>query len=334
MRSGQDNRKQAIEYRPGLLEPFKQSIARREHLDCWTDFPDIMWGLGFEMDCGSSFEEYKKRCGIEIGFTGSDEARNRMILSAMEHAERQVVGNYLFSEWRYCTHWAYDQDEWDYDFLEGLILLLERKYKEEALNMDILNSAICFAVEMHAGATRKGTDIPYIVHPLEAAAIASALTNDREVIAAAVLHDTVEDTPATREQIEKMFGDRIARLVAAESEDKMKDRPAADTWQERKQATIDHLKACGDKDVKIIALADKLSNLRAIHRDCERLGDNLWSRFNQKDPAKHGWYYASFLDTCKEFKDSDVYREYQYLINATFPGADRGKKEEGIEHGK
>ena len=95
---------------------------------------------------------------------------------------------------------------------------------------ELLDRAIVYAVKAHEGQFRKGTDIPYILHPLEAAAIVGTMTADEAVIAGAVLHDAVEDTDATVEEIRERFGERVAALVAAESEDKRSDLPAASTW--------------------------------------------------------------------------------------------------------
>ena len=80
-------------------------------------------------------------------------------------------------------------------------------------NLNLVSRAVIFAAAAHDGQVRKGTDIPYIVHPMEAAAIAAGLTNDPEVIAAAVLHDVVEDTGTTKNELEAEFGSRVAELV-------------------------------------------------------------------------------------------------------------------------
>lgn len=105
----------------------------------------------------------------------------------------------------------------------------------------LIDKAIIFAAKAHQGTTRKGKKRPYILHPLEAMTIVAGLTDDEEVIAAAVLHDTVEDTDTKPAEIASIFGDRVAELVMAESEDKMVDLPATASWEARKQATIDHL---------------------------------------------------------------------------------------------
>ncbi len=193
---------------------------------------------------------------------------------------------------------------------------------ENKIDTSLVTKAVAFAAKAHDGQVRKGTDIPYIVHPMEAAAIAAGMTNDQDVIAAAVLHDTMEDAGVSREQIEIEFGPRVAELVAAESENKREDQKAEDTWQIRKNETIEHLRRCTDMDVKILALADKLSNLRAIYRDFCAIGDKLWERFNQNDPAMIGWYYRSFKETCVELDKTTAYAEYVELLDKTF-----GKKD-------
>lgn len=156
----------------------------------------------------------------------------------------------------------------------------------------VLEKAIAYAAVKHSGTMRKGTTTPYIVHPMEVAAIASCLTDDEEVLSAAVLHDVLEDTHTTKQELVQIFGQRIADLVADESENKREERPAEETWRERKAETIRHL-AQTSHEARIIALADKLANMRAIERDYEALGDQLWQRFNTKDKADHAWYYAN-----------------------------------------
>ena len=80
----------------------------------------------------------------------------------------------------------------------------------------MVEKAIIFASEAHKGMLRKGTDIPYIVHPMEAGAIAASITSDKEIISAAILHDTLEDTSVTAEDIEREFGKEVLRLLFVE----------------------------------------------------------------------------------------------------------------------
>ena len=184
--------------------------------------------------------------------------------------------------------------------------------------MDILDKAIIFATKAHSGSFRKGTTIPYIVHPMEAASIVATMTDDKEIIAGAVLHDTVEDTDATLEDIKREFGERVADLVSAESENKREELPSEDTWKIRKQETLDHLKNHASIEAKMITLGDKLSNIRAIYRDYTTLGDKLWARFNQKDKSEHAWYYKSIAENLTELKDTFAYKEYLDLVNKVF----------------
>lgn len=184
--------------------------------------------------------------------------------------------------------------------------------------MGVLEQAIAFAAEAHAGTCRKGTSVPYIVHPMEAAAIAASMTADHSVIAAAVLHDVTEDTNFSVEDIRARFGDRIASLVAAESENKREKLPAEATWSIRKQETIAHLQSTASIEVKMIALGDKLSNIRAIYRDQLAIGDALWERFHQKDKAQHKWYYSAIADALSELKVHPAWQEYHELVQKVF----------------
>lgn len=183
--------------------------------------------------------------------------------------------------------------------------------------MDIVDKAIIFAVNAHSGDVRKGTDIPYIVHPIESCAIAASITNDKEIIAAAVLHDVVEDSDFTKEDLLREFGKRVTDLVCSDTEDKMRDISAEKSWKLRKQATLDFLDK-STKEEQIICLSDKLSNMRAIYRDYNRLGDKLWERFNQKDKLEHFWYYNGIANRLTFLKETEAYKEYAKLMNKVF----------------
>lgn len=185
-------------------------------------------------------------------------------------------------------------------------------------DFNILEKAIAFATQAHHGLTRKGTQTPYILHPMEAAVIVSSMTNDVEVMSAAVLHDVLEDTNTTVEQLRAEFGNRITDLVSAESENKREGESAAKTWRIRKQETIDDLRQETRLEVKMIALGDKLSNIRAINWDYQSLGDALWERFNQKDKTQIRWYYQSVADAIKELSEYPAWKELNDLIKKTF----------------
>lgn len=193
---------------------------------------------------------------------------------------------------------------------------ISRMLKESRL--PLFERAAVFAAAAHQGTTRKGGRIPYLSHPVEAAAIVSEMTDDDDVIAAAVLHDVVEDTDVTLEDLSVYFGERIAGLVANESENKRRDLPPESTWMIRKQEMIDFLRTKADRNAKILALADKLSNLRSIARDTAHYGDVFWDRFHQKDKKMHAWMYRQVAEAVKELQEYEAWKEYDWLIRHVF----------------
>ena len=153
--------------------------------------------------------------------------------------------------------------------------------KEVEHNM--IKEAAEFADRAHQGVFRKGTEIPYITHPMETAAIVTAFTDEPEMIAAALLHDVIEDAGVTREELEEKFGPRVAFLVDGESEDKSK------SWVERKGATVERLKtSLGSKD----------------HSCCHK---------DRKNPAFH-FSHSLLLLTKYSFTQHHVF----FIINVAF----------------
>lgn len=186
--------------------------------------------------------------------------------------------------------------------------------ENKPLNTDFLDRAIVFAVRAHAGTERRGKGFPYIVHPLEAMAIAATMTSDQEILAAAALHDVVEDTDVTLSEIRAQFGDRVASLVQTESDrlDEGMD------WQERKLDSLRRLAATG-RDGQIVALGDKLSNMRAIARDYTSKGESFWDLFRVKDKSVHSWRYHALVDAFSELRDTYAFQEFRFLVNRVFP---------------
>lgn len=181
----------------------------------------------------------------------------------------------------------------------------------------MIEQAVNIANKAHSGQHRKGTNIDYIIHPLEAGAIASSILTqlgryDEEVISASFLHDVIEDTKMTEADLLNNFSERIVFLVKEQSENK------AHSWKQRKLHTINHLKEINDIDVKVVHLADKLSNMRSIYRDYKKIGDKLWERFNEKRKSEQGWYYKSLVESLVDLKGTDEYYEFQKLVDNIF----------------
>lgn len=171
-----------------------------------------------------------------------------------------------------------------------------------------VHNAIIFAAMKHKDQKRKGTDIPYIVHPMEVMQILTAMSCPENVVVAGILHDTLEDTDTSPEEIRDIFGDEVLKIVQTESEDKSK------TWKERKQHTVDSLRT-DTRETKIVCLADKLSNLRSIYADFLSVGNKVWERFNApKESVK--WYYESIADALEDdFKDFDAWKELKMYLS-------------------
>ena len=186
-----------------------------------------------------------------------------------------------------------------------------------SLDTSLLDRAIEFAVRAHAGTERRGKGFPYIVHPMESMAIVATMTPDQEVLAAAALHDVVEDTDVTVEEIRAAFGDRVASLVACESDIVLAELSEEASWPVRKQAAIDRL-AAASHDAKVVALGDKLSNMRAIARDYAVRGDALWNLFHVKDRASHAWHYRGLAASLSELSETFAYQEFVELIARVF----------------
>ena len=185
------------------------------------------------------------------------------------------------------------------------------------IETDLLDRAIIFAVNAHHNTERRGKGFPYIVHPMEAVEIVATITPDQELLAAAALHDTIEDTDVTVEDIRREFGDRVAELVHAESDQFTEGVSEKDSWHDRKKAAIDRL-AAASHDAKIVAMGDKLSNMRAIWRDYQNKGDELWNIFHVKDKASHEWHYRGLAASLAELKETFAYQEFVRLIDEVF----------------
>ncbi len=184
--------------------------------------------------------------------------------------------------------------------------------------MGQFEDAVIFAAQVHNGMIRKAAGTPYLVHPIEVAAIASSITNDPEVLSAAVLHDVLEDTPTSKDELYERFGERVTKLVLSETENKRKGEPPRQTWMIRKEESLKELEEAEDPGVQIVWLADKLSNMRSFYRLYAREGMDLWSVFNQPDPAAQMWYYERVRDLTMSLQEHAAWQEYAELIKIVF----------------
>lgn len=188
---------------------------------------------------------------------------------------------------------------------------------EKKIDTSFFDKAIQFAIKAHSGFERRGKGYPYIVHPMEAVAIVATITKDQEILAAAALHDVVEDTEYTAEDIRKEFGERVASLVEAESDIVIEGKTEAESWKERKEHAISHLSKL-PYDAKVVAIGDKLSNARAMLLDYKNIGEKLWDRFHVNDPKLHKWHYEGLRSALSELKGTAAFDEFSSIVDELF----------------
>lgn len=154
-------------------------------------------------------------------------------------------------------------------------------------NVNIMEKALMFAIIAHSSQVRKGNpEEPAIVHPIAVAEILRCYGADKNIIAAAYLHDVAEDTKYTIEDIKRNFGEDIAHLVDIASElDKSK------SWEERKQNKIDKMREKTLRE-KLVVIADKIANIEDMERVFKEKGYKDFSAFRRGE-EKQEWYYRN-----------------------------------------
>jgi len=179
----------------------------------------------------------------------------------------------------------------------------------------LIDLAIEVALNAHQNQFRKGTDIPYITHPLAVGIILAKAGCSDDVIAGGILHDTVEDTAITLDYLQDTFGERVATIVKGASEPD-KSLP----WEKRKAHTIAFLKTATLED-RLVACADKLHNIRTIAAEVKQIGDNVWSRF-KRGKKEQEWYYRGLVKSLREgdngVDDSPLFQEFSAEVENLF----------------
>ncbi|MFD0674095.1 HD domain-containing protein [Cohnella sp. GCM10027633] len=177
--------------------------------------------------------------------------------------------------------------------------------------MTLIDQAIEFAAHAHRKQKRKGTKIPYISHPYAVGLILQKAGCKEEVVAAGILHDTLEDTKATREELSERFGPAVLEIVEGCSEP---DKEAS--WEERKQHTLDYLRNA-PLTIRLVACADKLHNIRSVARDLEKHGEETWERFKRGRELQQ-WYYTGLVDSLGHASRFPLLEELQEAVAEVF----------------
>lgn len=179
-----------------------------------------------------------------------------------------------------------------------------------------LDLAIRFAANAHAEQKRKISDIPFISHPFGVAMLLQRYGFPEDWVIAGLLHDIIEDTPQTLEEIRRIFGDQVADIIHGCSEPEHNTRP----WKKRKQHTIDYLRTA-PVAVKVVTCADKLHNVLSLKHDLQKQGNKIWSRFRH-GKAEQAWYYLSVDESLRanlqEQKRYQIFADYSRVVQELF----------------
>lgn len=162
--------------------------------------------------------------------------------------------------------------------------------------LEKIEKAIIVALKAHKNQKRKvGGRIPYIVHPISVAMLLARHKLDEDVLAAAMLHDVIEDTDYKPAKLKKEFGTRVLRLVM-----EVTDKKPDDPWHKRKDAYLKHIKNAS-KEACFIACADKIHNLNSMAEAYRKFGDTIWKRFSASKEDKIAFYEAIYKEVKKRF---------------------------------
>ena len=179
--------------------------------------------------------------------------------------------------------------------------------------MDKVEKAIYFATKAHHGQNRKMEDVAMIFHPFTVGMILHKAGCSDDIVIAGLLHDVIEDTKYTKEDIEKRFGKKIADIVDGVSESD-KSQP----WKVRKQETIDYIKSASIEE-KLVECADKINNLESIYIDLQREGEEVWKKF-KRGREDQKWYHENVYESivANTDKKHPLFKRQRELIKKIF----------------
>lgn len=180
--------------------------------------------------------------------------------------------------------------------------------------MDIKEKAKLFAIRAHMGQVRKSEpDKPMIIHPIGVGCLLESYGYDDGVVAAGYLHDVVEDTKYTIDDIVREFGSDIAELVMGASE---ADKSLS--WEERKEISIREIKDLPLRN-KLVVCADKINNLEDLYLKFEKSGERDFSEFKRGE-EKQRWYYTSVYESLIVGEDPnlDIFLQLKDILDKVF----------------
>jgi (p)ppGpp synthase/HD superfamily hydrolase len=170
----------------------------------------------------------------------------------------------------------------------------------------LLERALRIAVVAHHGDIRKVEGIPYILHPVAVALRLQKYGFSDEVVAAALVHDVLEDTDYPPQELRKELGLKVYTIVVAVTNDSRL------SWDEKKKKYIETVRR-GPEGAKAVALADKIHNLESTLIAYEKVGEKMWDKFNSSKDKKLQ-FELNVLSMLRETWDHPMILEYERLL--------------------
>ncbi|MBW2982960.1 HD domain-containing protein [Candidatus Woesearchaeota archaeon] len=193
--------------------------------------------------------------------------------------------------------------------------------------MSRIDDALRFAIEAHEGQRRKVSGIPFVIHLTDVMKFLMYDRAEEDVVVAGILHDTIEDTDVSAEELEGRFGSRVRNLVEFCTEPENTPDKGLDvlkkSWRRRKESII---AACrrADHDELLIELADKLSNLSSLRDDLTMDGAAVWDHFHA-DHASQEWYFRTLADIFVErLSHTRMWRLFEAALEDVFGEEEKG----------
>lgn len=171
-----------------------------------------------------------------------------------------------------------------------------------------VDQALGFAAQCHVRQRRKGSDVPYIMHPVHVAWLLNRHGFGEDVVIAGLLHDVIEDTGCTAQELEKLFGVRVSRCVVAVSEP---DKSLS--WEERKAQAVSRMQSM-DQDARAVSCADKAHNLHTIADALEAGNTEIWQRFNRGEQVQLA-HYRQALDALADGFAHPIVDEFRWALD-------------------
>lgn len=173
--------------------------------------------------------------------------------------------------------------------------------------ISLIERAVKIAIVAHGNQKRKHDGFPYIVHPFMVANILTRYGFPDEVVAAGLVHDVVEDTSVTLDELRRELGDTVADIVAGVSE-----QGKEHSWEDRKRGYIEVIRG-GSEGVKAVSLADKIHNLTNMLAASQVEGEEFWAKFS-RGRAEQQWFAWALLEMYKETWNHPMVEEYECLV--------------------